>query len=146
MAQRREAWEMGSWIRCCEGGGLINVFIMFGTCLFEDPGVLCVDILRRLPWGTLYTEPAAFALKDLLLQPTFRAIKVSGFLVKSESESETLRREIYLTELQYVSQWIRIVIVKWRLQPAERTLLMTWTQLLTCTCRLGYIRWSITSL
>lgn len=46
-----EAWEIGSWIRCCEGGrgGLINVVIMFGTCLFEDPGALCVDILRRLP-------------------------------------------------------------------------------------------------
>lgn len=40
---------MGNWIRCCEGGGLINVVIMFGTCLFEDPGALCVDILRRLP-------------------------------------------------------------------------------------------------
>ncbi len=43
------AWEMGNWIRCCEGGGLINVVIMFCTCLFEDPGALCVDILRRLP-------------------------------------------------------------------------------------------------
>ncbi len=52
----------------------------------------------------------------------------------------------YLTKLQYVSQWIRIVIVKRRPQPAERTLLMTWTQLPTCTCPLGYIRYYITSL
>lgn len=87
---------MGSWIRCCEGGGLINV-VMFGTCLFEDPGALCVDILRRLPWGTLYTQPAALALKDLLLRPTFRAIEVSGFLVKSESE--TLRREVLFNKI-----------------------------------------------
>lgn len=70
---------------------------MFGTCLFEDPSVLCVDILRRLPLGTLYTQPAALELKDLLLQPTFRVIKVNGFLVKSESE--TLRREVLFNRI-----------------------------------------------